>query len=83
MFAKSAFQNTILSVTSVSGLNHAIFESNDSFGMLGDVIFVSDHNDRLSLIVELLKKSHDFVGRFGIEVTGRFIGQNKRWVVDQ
>ena len=52
-------------------------------GIGGDVVFVGHHDDRLASLVESPQQGHDLVGRHGIQVAGRLVGQDDVRVVDQ
>jgi hypothetical protein len=54
----------------------AVEEINDSVGIVGIVGRVRDHHDGSSLVIELFKKSHYFFSIGGVEVSGRFIGED-------
>ena len=49
--------------------------------IVGDVFFVRNQYNGIAARLNLAKDVHDFNRRFGIEVTGRFIGQNDRRVI--
>ena len=44
--------------------------------MARDIGFVRDENNRVPALIETFEERHDFFAGFGIEVAGRFIGQN-------
>jgi hypothetical protein len=44
---------------------------------------MGDHNDRSSALVERIEKTHDIGARFGIEVSGRFVGEEHCGIIDQ
>jgi len=56
----------------------------DAFAVFGDIDFVGhdDHGDAF-VVVELPQRDHDFIGRSGIEVAGRFVRQEQRRLIDQ
>ena len=64
-------------------IKHPIFQSNDSLGTLGNVIFVSHQNDCAAFFVQFIEDGEDFFGRHRIQVTRRFVGENEEGVVDQ
>ncbi len=49
----------------------------------GDVAFVGHQNDRVAPLIKIFEQRHDFVAGLGIEIPGRFVRQNDRWLVDQ
>ncbi len=52
-------------------------------GVQCDIVFVGDEHDGVALLVEAFEERHDFVAGGGVEVAGRFVGQQNRWIVDQ
>jgi hypothetical protein len=50
--------------------------------VFGDVMLVRDEYYGVPLPVQLVKKSHYFLRRLGVQITGRFIGKNNRRVID-
>src|SRR3989338_2669977 len=62
----------------------AVFDEDDSFGMLCDVRFVGDEDDRpVLLLVEPLKGPKDDFAGFRVKISRRFIGKDERGIVDQ
>jgi hypothetical protein len=57
-------------------LDHAIEEPHDAAGVQGDVFFVGDEDDRLAIRIQSIEERKNLLGRDGIEVAGRFIGQD-------
>ena len=49
----------------------------------GNVLFVRDHNDRDSALVELLKNCHDLDAGAAVEIASRFVGEQYLGLVDQ
>jgi hypothetical protein len=41
------------------------------------------HDDRRAFLVDLLQQAHDFLTMRGVEIAGRFVGQQHRWPRDQ
>src|ERR1041384_256477 len=60
----------------------AVAHDHGAPGVAGPIRFVSDHDDRDALLVELLKQSHDFGARAAVEISGRLIGQEHRGLID-
>jgi len=54
----------------------------DPAGVLGHRLFMSDQNQRGAFPVEAGKNFQDFLSRFGIQVTGRFVRQDDGGMVD-
>ena len=48
-----------------------------------DILFVSHHNHRIPLAVNPLEQVHDVNRGFGIQVPGRFVGQDDGGIVNQ
>jgi len=48
-----------------------------------DVLLVSDHDDRDSALVELLKNRHNLDAGAAVEISGWFIGEQHLGIVDQ
>ena len=44
---------------------------------------MGDDDDGVAFAVELFEKGEDFDAGFGVEISGGFVGQNNRGVVDQ
>src|SRR5262249_14326247 len=57
--------------------------TNDAMSKFSDVAFVRHENDRVSFGMKSIKQFHDFYAGLGIEITGGFVRQNNRWVVDE
>ncbi len=51
--------------------------------VLGDIRLVRDQHNRVSLRVQLVKKTHDLYAGLGVKVACRLIRQNNRRAVDQ
>ncbi len=64
-------------------LDLAVLQANDSFGVCCDLVFMGDHNDRASFVIEPLKEGHDFIRRHRIEIACRFVGKDKIGIVHQ
>ena len=64
-------------------LNQSVAETDDPFGVRGDVVLVRHHDDRASLVVQPGEQLHDLQGRFRVQVAGGFIRQNEIRIVDQ
>lgn len=60
----------------------SVQHANNAMAVAGVVFGVCNHDDRGSLLVKIGQQLHDFVTVGGIEVTGRFIGQDKLGVID-
>ena len=65
------------------GGDDAIADVDDAMGELGDVRLMGDDDDRVPVRVEFLKKGHDLVAGLGVEVAGRFVGEDDRGPVDE
>ena len=63
--------------------DQAVAHPDDPLGVLGDVVFVGDHDDGLAGVVEPAEHLHDLVAGRGVEVAGRLVGQDDVGVVDQ
>src|SRR5262245_13361489 len=44
---------------------------------------MSDQNNRMPALIKIFEEHHDFFARFGIEIAGRFVGQNDGRIVYQ
>ena len=51
--------------------------------VLSNVFFVCDQDNSVAFVVQTLKERHDFVAGSGVEVAGRFIGEQNRRAVHQ
>ena len=65
--------------------NHqTIGQSDDARAEGGVLIRVGDlHHGDAVVLIELAKKLHDFAALVGVEIPGRFIGQNDPWFCDE
>ncbi len=61
----------------------AVADGDDAVGVLGDVGLVGDDDDGVAVGVELVEEGHDLVAGFGVEVSGRFVGENDGGAVDE
>ncbi len=52
-------------------------------GALRQVIIVGHHQHRFALLNQALEQRHHRLGRAGIEVAGRLIGDDQGWVIGQ
>src|SRR5205814_3143378 len=57
--------------------NPAIAELNDWFAVGGILLGVRDLHDRHALLVQLTEELHDLFALAGVQVSGRFIGEQK------
>ena len=48
-----------------------------------DVCGMGDKDDGFALLIQLLQEANQFRGEAGIEIPGRFVGQNHRRFIDQ
>src|SRR5687767_8371637 len=64
-------------------LYQSIAQTDDTMGIVCNIVFVCYHDDGVTLVMKLLKKVHDIIGGFCIEVTGGFIGKKNRRIIDQ
>ena len=58
-----------------------VAQAYDPVGVMGDVIFVRDHNNSIALVMEFLKQVHDIVGSLGVKVSGGLIRKNDGGIV--
>src|SRR5690606_34471401 len=73
-----------LVVIGLIGFKPAITNMDDSRGVLGHIIFMSDHDDGpAALFVQAVKKRKDLFAGMGIQVASRLIRQDQDGVVDQ
>src|SRR3954469_15518403 len=56
--------------------DHAVAVGDHAVRVLGDVVLVSNHDDGVPLRVQAVHQGHDLVTRFGVEISGRLVGQN-------
>src|ERR1041385_8168820 len=50
---------------------------------LRDIVLVRDQNNRVPLRLQTVEKGRDFITSLGVQVAGRFVGENDRWTVYQ
>ncbi len=55
--------------------NQPIADAQDAPGVFGDILFVRDHDDGVALARKLLKKRQNLRAGFGVEISGRLVGQ--------
>ena len=58
------------------GSNVAITNENDAMRVLGNVHFVRDYDDGITLAMQIFEKGHDFFAGLRIQVACRLIGQD-------
>ena len=63
--------------------NQAVAHANDPLGVLGDIVFMRNHDDGLAGLIEPAEHRHDLLAGDAIEVAGRLVGENDIWVVDE
>ena len=51
--------------------------------VLGDVVLVRHQDDRIPLAVEMVEQPHDFLRRLRIEIAGRLVCKDDRWIIHQ
>src|SRR6187455_3827872 len=62
----------------------SVLQSDQPLGVGGNVVFMGHEYDRDTLLtVEHLKNGHDFATGLGVEITGGFVGQYERGIIDQ
>src|SRR5262249_29717236 len=64
-------------------LDLAVEDRDDPVGVLGDILLVGYENDGVAALVQPLEELHDLFRRLRIEVSGRLIRKDDRWVVDK
>src|SRR5690625_3699064 len=62
------------------GLDQAVAQLDDPLRLLGDLRFVGDYYDRRALAVQLVEEPHYLLAGTGVEVAGRFVGEEQRRV---
>src|SRR2546422_2369841 len=65
------------------GGDEAVAQSHDPRGARGDIGFVRDHHDGLTLRVQVGEDLHDLLTRGRVEVAGRLVGEQDAGVVHQ
>jgi hypothetical protein len=65
------------------GLDAAVAHDDIAFGVAGDVEFVRDHDEGDALVVEPAEGIHDLDAGAGVEVAGRFVGQDEGRLHDE
>ena len=68
-------------LVSFVGSNVAVNKADDPMGEPCYAFLVGHKYDGIASLVYILQQAHDLVGGYGVEVPGRFIGQDERWVV--
>ena len=63
-------------------LNLAIPDMDGMLCIFSDIRLMSNHDDSLAFLIELGKDIHNFITGLGIQIPGRFIGQDKRRISD-
>lgn len=61
----------------------AVFDADDAVGVFGGMGFVSDQYDGVAFFVQVLEYLHDLYTRFGVQIAGRFVGEDDRGIVDE
>ena len=52
-------------------------------GVLGDVVLVGHQDDGVAFGVQTIEQRHDLVAGLGVEIAGRFVGEDDGGLVDQ
>src|SRR5271165_1654964 len=60
-----------------------VADVDDAVGILGDVVFVSDEDDVVALLVESVEQRHDLYPGLRIEVAGGLVSENNRRTIDE
>jgi len=60
-----------------------ISKTDNPLGGSGDVVSMRHHYNRPALGVQICQQGHNLCTGFGIQVAGRFICEDKHWIVDQ
>jgi hypothetical protein len=58
-------------------------ERDAALGPVGDIGVMSDHDYGGSLAMQLLEEQQNFVTSVAIKSSGRLIGQDQRWLIDE
>src|ERR1043166_8036899 len=61
----------------------AVAETNAPLGVMRHVLVVCDQNDCFAASIEIVEYFQNFRARRGVEIAGRFIGENHERIVDQ
>jgi hypothetical protein len=64
-------------------VNETVLHMNDPVGAFGDIVIVSDEDDRFSRGIETVDEVEDLETSLGIKIAGWFIGENHEGVVDE
>ena len=75
--------STFRNKSGVVPLDQTVAQMHRAPGVRGDVALVRDQNDGVAALIQIFEQRHDFFAGFGIEVAGRFVGQNDRRIVHQ
>src|SRR5262245_32067880 len=62
-------------------LHHSILEMHLAPRVRGDIVLVSDQDNGLVLLVQLIEQRHDFDAGSGIQITGWLVFQNDAWLI--
>ena len=62
--------------------DEAIAQFDDAFGVIGDIIVMRHHDNRVAFIVEPREECHDPFGGDGIEIAGWIVGKNDCGIID-
>ena len=65
------------------GFDAAVADVDDAVGLSGDVVFVGDQDDGVSVLVQMRKQGHDFRAGLRIEIPRRLIGEHNRGRIHQ
>ena len=53
----------------------AVGEGDFSRALIRELRVMGDHDDRMSLLIKVIEDLHDFAGRHGVKIAGRFVGE--------
>jgi len=72
-----------LSVSTLIAGDEPIADADDAVGVFGDVFFVRDQNDGVALHPKLFEQGHHFFAGFGIEISGRLVGEEDGGAINE
>jgi hypothetical protein len=77
VYSNLAFRNWLIP------FHVTVFDSDPAIGVGGDVFFMCNEYDRITLLMEDVEQRHDLFACFAIEISGRFIRKQDRGARDQ
>src|ERR1700728_384985 len=64
-------------------LDHSVFDVDNAVSIFGNVMFVRDQHNGISLAVQAIEQGHNLITSLRVEVAGGFVRQDDGWPIHQ